>query len=106
MPQVPAAFGRLCVETMADNQTKLHQTQPPSGGCVLKQQGAMPSDLRQLQPPSGGCVLKRIVLAVLLIGVNPAAFGRLCVETVLVVSFVHIRCPAAFGRLCVETLIV
>ena len=56
-----------------------------------------------IQPPSGGCVLKHN-------GGNgtgaiqdPAAFGRLCVET---------RCcrmgrrsfrPAAFGRLCVET---
>ena len=57
--------------------------QPPSGGCVLKQaQSELFVDIED-QPPSGGCVLKH-----LLIGqsqtreIDPAAFGRLCVETV------------------------
>ena len=37
---------------------------------------------------------------------GPAAFGRLCVETILGVSPYAVAClPAAFGRLCVETLI-
>ena len=35
---------------------------------------------------------------------DPAAFGRLCVETnAFVASFEPTR-PAAFGRLCVETM--
>ena len=54
----PAAFRRLCVETLIwlKKQSAL-PTQPPSGGCVLKrvlmQLASMDS-----QPPSGGCVLK------------------------------------------------
>ena len=35
-------------------------------------------------------------------GLIPAAFGRLCVET-LFFSMVDFFFPAAFGRLCVET---
>ena len=33
----------------------------------------------------------------------PAAFGRLCVETIHGVMFDQTKKPAAFGRLCVET---
>ena len=33
----------------------------------------------------------------------PAAFGRLCVETVAQSNAAGFRRPAAFGRLCVET---
>ena len=33
---VPAAFGRLCVETHTNTHGKLTIDQPPSGGCVLK----------------------------------------------------------------------
>ena len=35
--------------------------------------------------------------------VLPAAFGRLCVETMPTNSRKKKSCPAAFGRLCVET---
>ena len=34
---------------------------------------------------------------------QPAAFGRLCVETADSVFLVPFGWPAAFGRLCVET---
>ena len=57
-------------------------TQPPSGGCVLKQLRHSHSNKTQLA----------------------AAFGRLCVETggrLLLPTFTK---AAAFGRLCVETL--
>ena len=55
----PAAFGRLCVETSVMGYKLLTGFQPPSGGCVLKQ------DMHVwLKKPE-----------------NPAAFGRLCVET-------------------------
>ena len=33
------------------------------------------------QPPSGGCVLKLRILTEILRKFDPAAFGRLCVET-------------------------
>ncbi len=33
------------------------------------------------QPPSGGCVLKPCWTRVIFWLINPAAFGRLCVET-------------------------
>ena len=35
-PCVPAAFGRLRVETMKVAGQNSSATQPPSGGCVLK----------------------------------------------------------------------
>ena len=56
------------------------------------------------QPPSGGCVLKRIQSELVCEPFPPAAFGRLCVETISSSSAANASCPAAFGRLCVETL--
>ena len=37
----------------------------------------------QIQPPSGGCVLKRVLSCSYRANKRPAAFGRLCVETIL-----------------------
>ena len=34
---------------------------------------------------------------------SAAAFGRLCVETIIVIPVSHYLGAAAFGRLCVET---
>ena len=34
--------------------------QPPSGGCVLKQEEYPDGVFDEEQPPSGGCVLKRM----------------------------------------------
>ena len=57
---VPAAFGRLCVETSGINVLSKAKLQPPSGGCVLKLLAFHPlSACRRAQPPSGGCVLKQ-----------------------------------------------
>ena len=39
-----------------------------------------------------------------LLVVQPAAFGRLCVETAHVLAVLKCLTPAAFGRLCVETI--
>ena len=36
--------------------------------------------------------------------INPAAFGRLCVETKKQIRGCTTSIPAAFGRLCVETI--
>ena len=59
-----------------------------------------------MQPPSGGCVLKPWVSHLNILGMAAAAFGRLCVETVLNVNWVILMWwAAAFGRLCVETII-
>ena len=54
------------------------------------------------QPPSGGCVLKPLRCDVVK-KVNPATFGRLCVETGIGRLGIILSFPAAFGRLCVET---
>ena len=65
---------------------KIHSSwvQPPSGGCVLKPQRLVERlSILCKQPPSGGCVLK--LLPPVLDGELwvAAAFGRLCVETIL-----------------------
>ena len=61
-PTVPAAFRRLCVETIAKMSIKINRlNQPPSGGCVLKPFQTTLVSRYQIQPPSGGCVLKLIL---------------------------------------------
>ena len=49
---------------------------------MLKQLGMTADEIVERQPPSGGCVLKRLVAVALLVAVAPAAFRRLCVETI------------------------
>ena len=65
----PAAFGRLCVETIYVEQAAVV---------------AVP------QPPSGGCVLKQAIRYMPFCTIVPAAFGRLCVETFAVTTSVTI----------------
>ena len=77
----PAAFGRLCVETITNCFMRVIRFQPPSGGCVLKHEDSLPK----------------------VTGKGPAAFGRLCVETQNSTPRAPTCQPAAFGRLCVET---
>ena len=55
------------------------------------------------QPPSGGCVLKLKNDNETRFYRDPAAFGRLCVETLVEMLQDGGKNPAAFGRLCVET---
>ena len=84
----------------------IHQTiicQPPSGGCVLKHTESQTRRREPTQPPSGGCVLKPIRNPNNPQITYPAAFGRLCVETFTLKSWLVSSIPAAFGRLCVET---
>ena len=85
----PAAFGRLCVETKIRTPRLAGcQNQPPSGGCVLKLEDMLGTAEGYDQPPSGGCVLKRCHVPLFLGDGGPAAFGRLCVETLF-----NIRIP-------------
>ena len=58
----PAAFRRLCVETHINKNEPRDSVQPPSGGCVLKHQLRLYLQPAGIQPPSGGCVLKRVVV--------------------------------------------
>ena len=62
-------------------------TQPPSGGCVLKLRRSTNRRQDQSQPPSGGCVLKQTPHLITLHVNKPAAFGRLYVETVATSCF-------------------
>ena len=57
--------------------------QPPSGGCVLKPDLRRREILDLTQPPSGGCVLKPMNHSQAGPLIQPAAFRRLCVETVV-----------------------
>ena len=58
----PAAFRRLCVETL-HRERPYKDTQPPSGGCVLKRDCLALNPDEAHQPPSGGCVLKLDLLS-------------------------------------------
>ena len=60
---VPAAFRRLCVETLLIVNRDFDRYQPPSGGCVLKHPTGSKPYWRFPQPPSGGCVLKHTNLS-------------------------------------------
>ena len=81
---LPAAFGRLCVET--------HKID--SGGYT-----ASPAAFGRL------CVETIWMSQLFLLSKKPAAFGRLCVETPSAHAKATACSPAAFGRLCVETRI-
>ena len=70
---------------------------------MLKQEVADARNRAQRQPPSGGCVLKPCYRYSCRCSRIPAAFGRLCVETIKPVGRKLYEWPAAFGRLCVET---
>ena len=78
---LPAAFGRLCVETAGAVDLIIGGVQPPSGGCVLKPAYSTAWQGLARQPPSGGCVLKHTNRLDDNGYEMPAAFGRLCVET-------------------------
>ena len=78
----PAAFRRLCVETLKNHGLTQRARQPPSGGCVLKLLPPRQTDAQNPQPPSGGCVLKPHEQKAGDHVANPAAFRRLCVETI------------------------
>ena len=58
----PAAFRRLCVETLTKLIIGNGGAQPPLGGCVLKHANSHLSARFAAQPPLGGCVLKPVHL--------------------------------------------
>ena len=78
---LPAAFRRLCVETLMFALLSGSFAQPPSGGCVLKPYEGLSIAVNEVQPPSGGCVLKLQSYNLGRLKMGPAAFRRLCVET-------------------------
>ena len=73
---------------------------------MLKPDGWMTAESAAFQPPSGGCVLKQTSTRKPGVYVEPAAFGRLCVETLKAAIPAASKTPAAFGRLCVETILL
>ena len=123
---MPAAFRRLCVETIpAAGSGVCECGQPPSGGCVLKHWKIQQKSLISFQPPSGGCVLKPCLYQVIGDDSNQPPSGGCvlkhhwitsqqrspsqppsggCVLKQLQLAFLPLqRLPAAFRRLCVET---
>ena len=75
-------------------QYKTRRYQPPSGGCVLKPHEKQQELESNHQPPSGGCVLKQVIGQVIQISKDPAAFGRLCVETSMPASITVMAMPS------------
>ena len=80
--QLPAAFRRLCVET-ATEPMKFGTSEPAAFRrlCVETEMITLITGVPGSQPPSGGCVLKQDFLKTLGMIGEPAAFRRLCVET-------------------------
>ena len=70
---------------------------------MLKLEGVYKTMMIRAQPPSGGCVLKLQKGIFADISIAPAAFRRLCVETLCGKPGIISEFPAAFRRLCVET---
>ena len=102
--QEPAAFRRLCVETVSGGWC-VAQIEPAAFRrlCVETKYRQYHGEYRA-QPPSGGCVLKHFKHLLPRLNAGPAAFRRLCVETrSTFLDFVPVV-PAAFRRLCVETM--
>ena len=78
----PAAFRRLCVETVRTDG-KMEAGIPAAFRrlCVETWILTLVITRFQNQPPSGGCVLKLFAVVVADDFSGPAAFRRLCVET-------------------------
>ena len=77
----PAAFGRLCVETLLTRRVST-RAKPAAFGRLCVETGHLEGCAHGcIQPPSGGCVLKLSNTTPSVPSAQPAAFGRLCVET-------------------------
>ena len=61
--QPPAAFGRLCVETFSPNWTKPNCLPAAFGRLCVETIAFVKDYFYTYQPPSGGCVLKRLRVA-------------------------------------------
>ena len=64
--------------------------------------------MRSLEPYDPPAAFGRLCVETVAFGfwglvTGPAAFGRLCVETSYLSDYSSLNRPAAFGRLCVET---
>ena len=105
MREAPAAFRRLCVETADYNKSPGNAHAPAAFRrlCVETEQRILSLQVQQSQPPLGGCVLKQPVSSIPELRQDPAAFRRLCVETITKCNGKDLQQPAAFRRLCVET---
>ena len=101
----PAAFRRLCVETLTGVKYFVDIAVPAAFRrlCVETSSYSARVALLRYQPPSGGCVLKHVRHIHKRTSETPAAFRRLCVETPTIYYGISPTRPAAFRRLCVET---
>ena len=84
-------------------KTPLNKQQPPSGGCVLKQQMVLKNKARKHAAAFGRLCVETANRPSIVRSLIAAAFGRLCVETLRASHRIFVRIAAAFGRLCVET---
>ena len=80
-PKQPAAFRRLCVETFFDGVFRGFIAPAAFRRLCVETITAFRRHLNLSQPPSGGCVLKHQMGMHDAADSKPAAFRRLCVET-------------------------
>ena len=57
----PPSGGCVLKPDLLETLKQIDSAQPPSGGCVLKPSRHIGKNRRMSQPPSGGCVLKQAV---------------------------------------------
>ena len=100
---IPAAFRRLCVETYSQSQQSPNHLPAAFRRLCVETYHTFDDNRRPFQPPSGGCVLKQQIPQITSRTIGPAAFRRLCVETITFHEDTLVKIPAAFRRLCVET---
>ena len=81
LPLFAAAFGRLCVETLKIYFFFSLLIAAAFGRLCVETNPLILRVYLNTQPPSGGCVLKHELGFLLPISLDAAAFGRLCVET-------------------------
>ena len=98
-PDFPAAFRRLCVETILKNILFLNHYPAAFRRLCVETFFIFHSLMfKRAQPPSGGCVLKPICWIRQGLNIRPAAFRRLCVETLIQRSNIkQIRQPPSGG---------
>ena len=105
LDSLPAAFGRLCVETMLPGKSEWGIVPAAFGRLCVETNWKAITNINVGNPAAFGrlCVETKLLNDSGAMSGIPAAFGRLCVETISSLCLSSFSHPAAFGRLCVET---
>ena len=100
---LPAAFRRLCVETLLIFTPKRLKDPAAFRRLCVETNGERLTTPSPCQPPSGGCVLKRAISDRAGSRQNQPPSGGCVLKRWIADRFAMTAGPAAFRRLCVET---